>query len=103
MAAEPAQSVIVFGPTQSHKTSGFAVPAILEWEGPVVAASVKTDLIDHTIDHRRACGEVQCFDPSGRPACRSARGPRCLRPGPGRGPAGRRPALTEVAKTSAAR
>ncbi len=44
VAAEPAQSVIVFGPTQSHKTSGFAVPALLEWSGPVLAASVKTDL-----------------------------------------------------------
>jgi type IV secretion system protein VirD4 len=65
VAAERAQSVIVFGPTQSHKTSGFAIPALLEWSGPVVAASVKTDLIDHTIGHRRTRGEVQCFDPSG--------------------------------------
>ena len=72
MAAERAQSVIVFGPTQSHKTSGFAVPALLEWEGPVVAASVKTDLIDHTIGHRRSCGEVQCFDPSGSTGLPSA-------------------------------
>ena len=50
VAAEPGQSVIVFGATQSHKTSGFAVPALLEWAGPVVAASVKTDLVDHTIE-----------------------------------------------------
>ena len=48
VAAERAQSVIVFGPTQSHKTSGFAVPAILGWTGPVVAASVKGDLLEHT-------------------------------------------------------
>ena len=46
VATERAQSVVVFGPTQSHKTSGLAVPAILGWEGPVIAASVKTDLID---------------------------------------------------------
>ena len=64
MAAERAQSVIVFGPTQSLKTSGFAVPALLEWSGPAVAASVKTDLVDHTVAFRRACGEVLCFDPS---------------------------------------
>ena len=70
--AERAQSVIVFGPTQSHKTSGFAIPALLEWSGPVVAASVKTDLIDHTIGHRRSCGEVQCFDPSGSTGLTSA-------------------------------
>ena len=51
-----AQSLIVFGPTQSRKTSGLAGPAILGWEGPVIAASVKTDLLEHTIDHRRTCG-----------------------------------------------
>jgi type IV secretion system protein VirD4 len=65
VAAEAAQSVIVFGPTQSHKTSGLAVPAILGWEGPVVASSVKGDLLEHTIAHRRTEGEVQCFDPTG--------------------------------------
>ena len=65
VAAERAQSVIVFGPTQSHKTSGFAVPAILGWQGPVVATSVKGDLLEHTIAHRRRVGEVRCFDPTG--------------------------------------
>ncbi len=65
LCAEPAQSVIVFGPTQSYKTSGLAVPAILSWEGPVLAASVKTDLVDHTIEHRRRCGSVDVFDPTG--------------------------------------
>ncbi len=65
LAAEPAQSVIVFGPTQSHKTSGFAVPAVRHWDGPVIAASVKTDLLEHTIGHRRSFGQVLCFDPTG--------------------------------------
>ncbi len=65
VAAEPAQSVIVFGPTQSYKTSGFAVPAILEWQGPVLATSIKTDLVEHTLGHRRAVGSVECFDPCG--------------------------------------
>ncbi len=65
VAAEPAQSVLVFGPTQSHKTSGFAVPAILGWEGPVVAASVKVDLLEHTVAHRSSLGTVHCFDPTG--------------------------------------
>ena len=71
VAAERAQSVLVFGPTQSHKTTGFAVPAILGWEGPVVAASVKADLLEHTIGHRSGRGAVHCFDPTGvtgRPA-----------------------------------
>ncbi len=44
VAAEPLQSVLVVGPTQSGKTSGLAIPAILEWAGPVVATSVKADL-----------------------------------------------------------
>jgi len=65
VAAERSQSVIVFGPTQSHKTTGLAVPAILAWEGPVIAASVKGDLLEHTLAHRRGVGDVRCFDPTG--------------------------------------
>jgi type IV secretion system protein VirD4 len=65
LAAEPAQSVAVIGPTQSGKTSGLAVPAILSWEGPVLAASVKTDLARDTIGWRRRLGRVWCFDPGG--------------------------------------
>jgi len=65
VAAEPGHSVLVVGPTQSHKTSGFAVPAILEWEGPVVAASVKADLARHTLEWRRRQGRVWVYDPSG--------------------------------------
>lgn len=50
--AEPRQSVIVIGPTQTGKTTGFAIPAILEWPGPVVATSVKTDLLHDTLAAR---------------------------------------------------
>ncbi len=100
IAAERSQSVIVFGPTQSFKTSGFAVPAILDWEGPVVASSVKTDLIEHTIGFRRTLGSVTCFDPSGATGLGSA-GWSPLRasrtwPGARRAAAG----LTEVAKST---
>ena len=100
VAAERAQSVIVFGPTQSHKTSGLAVPAILEWEGPVVASSVKTDLMDHTAAHRRTRGTVQCFDPSGATGLDSA-GWSPL-PASATWPGARRAAagLTEVARSS---
>ena len=48
VGAERAQSVVVVGPTQSGKTTALAVPAILDWEGPVVAASVKSDLLRDT-------------------------------------------------------
>jgi type IV secretion system protein VirD4 len=65
LAAEPAQSVAVIGPTQSGKTTALAVPAILAWDGPVLAASVKTDLVRDTLEWRRRCGTVWCFDPAG--------------------------------------
>jgi type IV secretory pathway TraG/TraD family ATPase VirD4 len=56
------------GPTQSGKTSSLAVPAILRWEGPVFATSVKTDLIDHTVHQRQDIGPVEVFDPAGATA-----------------------------------
>jgi type IV secretion system protein VirD4 len=67
VAAEPRQSVIVIGPVQTGKTTGFAVPAILEWQGPVVATSVKTDLLRETIAARSSIGgaNVWVYDPTG--------------------------------------
>jgi type IV secretion system protein VirD4 len=64
IAAEERQSVIVLGPTQSMKTTGFAIPSILEWQGPVLATSVKTDLLSDTIDARRRRGDVWVYDPT---------------------------------------
>ncbi|MGD9735959.1 MAG: type IV secretory system conjugative DNA transfer family protein [Solirubrobacterales bacterium] len=64
LAAEERQSAIVIAPTQSMKTTGLAVPAILEWDGPVLATSVKTDLLRDTIDRRRQLGDVLVFDPT---------------------------------------
>jgi type IV secretion system protein VirD4 len=65
LAAECNQSVLLVGPTQSGKTSGLASPAILEWDGPVVATSVKSDLVRGTIDARRERGRVELYDPTG--------------------------------------
>ena len=64
LAAEASQSVAIIGPTQSGKTTGFAIPAILGWGGPVLAVSVKTDLLRDTYRWRRRCGLVWCFDPT---------------------------------------
>jgi len=62
----------VFGPTDSHKTTGLAVPAILRWKGVVVATSVKDDLLASTVAARsRLPGRVQVFDPTGQLAARS--------------------------------
>jgi type IV secretion system protein VirD4 len=70
VAAESAQSLVVIGPTQSGKTTSLAVPAILGWRGPVVAASVKSDLLRHTLGTRTRQGQVWCIDPTG---CTGAR------------------------------
>jgi type IV secretion system protein VirD4 len=72
LAAEARQSVLLVGPTQSGKTSGLAIPAILEWRGPVVATSVKADLVHATAGKRERIGPVDVYDPSGAtglPAC----------------------------------
>ena len=55
---------MVVGPTQSGKTSSLAVPAILGWAGPVVAASVKSDLLRDTWGERADQGTVWCVDPT---------------------------------------
>jgi type IV secretion system protein VirD4 len=65
VAAEPLQSVIALGPPQSQKTSGLTIPAVLEWDGPVLAACVKPDLIRSTIGRRWQKGEVFLYDPAG--------------------------------------
>jgi type IV secretion system protein VirD4 len=65
VVAEAGQSLVVVGPTQSGKTSTLAVPAILGWDGPVVAASVKGDLLRHTMRQRQERGQVWCIDPTG--------------------------------------
>jgi type IV secretion system protein VirD4 len=61
--AERRHAVVAFGPPQSGKSAGLAVPALLEWEGPAVASSNKTDLLAVTERRRRAIGEVLIFDP----------------------------------------
>lgn len=67
VAAEARQSVIVFGPTQTGKTTSLAIPAILEWQGPVVATSVKSDLLRDSLVARTAIpgADVFVYDPTG--------------------------------------
>jgi type IV secretion system protein VirD4 len=66
IAAEPRESVIVIGPTQSGKTTGFAIPAILEWQGPVLATSIKSDLLNDTYAARSAIPDADflIYDPT---------------------------------------
>ncbi len=65
LAAEDCHSVLVFGPPGSFKTTGLVIPAILEWSGPVLATSVKPDVIKATRAHRERRGEVVVIDPLG--------------------------------------
>jgi type IV secretory pathway TraG/TraD family ATPase VirD4 len=63
--AEERHAVVAFGPPQSGKSAGLAVPALLEWRGPAVASSIKTDLLSVTQHRRRRLGTVFVFDPFG--------------------------------------
>jgi type IV secretory pathway TraG/TraD family ATPase VirD4 len=64
VATEQRHSVIVLGPTQSGKTTGLAVPSILEWRGPCIATSVKNDLAQDTLGWRERQGSVWVYDPT---------------------------------------
>lgn len=64
VAVEAKHSLLVWGPTQSGKTTSLAVPAILEWPGPVVATSTKGDLVADTIGWRSQLGDVHVYDPA---------------------------------------
>ena len=65
IATEAGASLLVFGPTQSGKSTALCIPAILEWDGPIIAVSVKNDLVYKTGGYRQRKGKVQVYDPSG--------------------------------------
>lgn len=64
IAAEGRASVMVVGPTQSGKTTGLVVPAMSEWDGPVLSTSVKSDVLVQTLAARSQLGEARVFDPT---------------------------------------
>jgi type IV secretion system protein VirD4 len=61
--AEHRHALVAFGPPQSGKSAGLAIPALLEWDGPAVASSIKSDLLGATIRRRGALGKAFVFDP----------------------------------------
>jgi type IV secretion system protein VirD4 len=73
LAAEDCHSVLVFGPTGSYKTSALVIPGVLEWSGPLVATSVKPDLLRATLAHRARLGQVLVIDPLGASGVTAAR------------------------------
>jgi len=66
VAARQRESVVVFGPPGSGKTSAFAIPNVLEWDGPAVVCSVTSEILSTTIgirsSHRRM---AWVYDPTG--------------------------------------
>jgi type IV secretion system protein VirD4 len=73
LAAEDCHSVLVSGPTGSYKTSALVIPAVLEWSGPLVATSVKPDLLRATMAHRTRLGQVLVIDPLGASGVQAAK------------------------------
>jgi type IV secretion system protein VirD4 len=65
LATEDCHSLLIFGPTGSYKTSGALVPGILDWHGPLLATSVKPDVLRATMAARARKGEVLVIDPLG--------------------------------------
>ena len=63
LRAEDRHALVVFGPTQSGKSAGVAIPNILEWSGPAIVVSIKPDLLDATLTPRASRGELLVFDP----------------------------------------
>jgi type IV secretion system protein VirD4 len=61
--AEQRHALVAFGPPQSGKSAGLAIPALLEWQGPAVASSIKSDLLSATAVRRGQLGPVFVFDP----------------------------------------
>ena len=64
-------ALALIGPSRSGKSHSAIIGTQL-WQGPAIISSVKTDLIEPTLEARRAQGEVRVYDPSGMTAMQSA-------------------------------
>jgi len=58
-------SVLVIGPTRSGKTSGLVIPNLFDWNGPAIATSTKSELVELTAGYRQSIGPVHVYDPTG--------------------------------------
>jgi len=56
-------SVAIIGPTRCGKTAT-TISGVLDWDGPAILSSVKTDLMGATYRWRTRCGDVRVFDPT---------------------------------------
>ena len=65
LVTQPETSVLVIGPTRSGKTTGLVIPNLFEWDGPAIATSTKSELVELTAGHRQSMGPVYVYDPTG--------------------------------------
>ena len=64
------EHLLVLGPTGSGKSSALAIPALLEWPGPVIVTDPKGELARSTLEHRRTLGKAVVFAPLMEPTAR---------------------------------
>src|SRR5207248_1670459 len=57
-------ALVVFGPPGAGKSAGICIPLVQEWDGCVVAASRRRDLIDGAAGIRQHRGRVEVLDPA---------------------------------------
>ena len=65
LVTQPETSVLVVGPTRSGKTAALVIPNLFDWDGPAIATSTKSELVDLTAGRRQAIGPVHVYDPTG--------------------------------------
>lgn len=58
----PTDSLLVFGPTRSGKTTSLAIPILNGFKGPTVVTSVKEDILGLSRTGRESLGECEVFD-----------------------------------------
>ena len=66
LAAESLRPVLVLGPQRSRRTTSIAIPSLLEWDGPAVVTSIRTDILTGTYDLRSKRGRAQVYEPMRR-------------------------------------
>lgn len=67
LAAEDCISAVALGPNGSGKTTGLLVPNVLEWDGPVVMTTTKSQDVSLVLARRQALGPVWVVAPAGCP------------------------------------
>lgn len=64
------EHLLVLGPTGAGKSSALAIPAVLEWPGPVLVTDPKGELVRSTLAYRSKLGPSAVFAPLMEPTAR---------------------------------